>query len=806
MSRFPGCRRTRTGRGWAVALAACLAGGAADVAHAEVSARIVRVGLFGGGKPLVRVGEYAFVEVELRYNGTAPFEGRLRVEQADCDGDLSRSITPVALAPTGDPRSYFVYFVPQATGVNDTARVQLLDAEDKPVTVIDESGAAKSSLVSDAFYDLPGDELLIVDLTLPRKLPHVAWLDSERRGPRAIEQTHPRKVRAMSPSELPNRWYGLEPVDAIVWDDADPGALNEQQVEALMGWVRQGGRLLIAAGKNWQALASSPLAAVLPVTITGVSAAGEALEFADLIGEQLFHDLDLERQYMKRPFLRCQLTALPGAIDLPGEVPGDLPRIAYRRMEGRGVVTFVGASLMQLVPPPAALSNLDRDDAPTPAQLTGNPFLDFSERIIGRGFLSLPAQRERQQGSIFLGEGRDLFRLVRRTIQFSSHGAAFLFFAILYAGAYWILAAVGSFYYLRRRGLLHHCWSAFALISVVASVVGTGMVWSLRGVTRKVWQTTVLDARAGSDHAYGLCLAGLKTPDHTRVDVSLPCVDPRGVAFGGGPLRVIPRMETGLGEAWGFAAPESYVNAMLGTRLEEVPHRATLKEYYGLWEGPIGGTVEGKLIIRRSSQEPGGLEFADGSFIRNNLGVDLKECCLLETGDDLEVKTVFCHYLKDLPHSGPGAEITAAQLRARLNYLPPEPNAAADAPPSRRPPVEILVNRSLGRWYREISGALVATGETNAQATAPLEASDDQCALLLLSLFDLIQPGDGQDIDRLRRSLGRRLGCTHQLTRNTAILIGYSEAPSAAKLEIDGDKTRPTKAHTMYRILLPVER
>ena len=61
-------------------------------------------------------------------------------------------------------------------------------------------------------------------------------------------------------------WYDdhiEEWVDVIVWDDADPSQTGPRQIDALIEGVRDGGRLLITSGSNWQSLVSSPVARAL---------------------------------------------------------------------------------------------------------------------------------------------------------------------------------------------------------------------------------------------------------------------------------------------------------------------------------------------------------------------------------------------------------------------------------------------------------------------------------------------------------------------------------------------------------------
>ena len=147
---------------------------------AQVQGRIRRVGLFEGGAPLVRPGKWSFVEVELRNQDIKPIDGELHVEQLDRDGDVVTSVEPVALAPEGSWRPYEVYFVPNRSEDNDAIRVTLFDAQGRLIRMLTDTGEEVGALTSPTFSELSAEELLILDLTTPSKLPHVAALDTRK--------------------------------------------------------------------------------------------------------------------------------------------------------------------------------------------------------------------------------------------------------------------------------------------------------------------------------------------------------------------------------------------------------------------------------------------------------------------------------------------------------------------------------------------------------------------------------------------------------------------------------------------------
>jgi len=775
---------------------------------AQVTGRIVRTGPFQGAGQMIRPGSWTFVEVELRYNGTAPLDAELRLEQRDRDGDIVTAATPAPLNPNGDPRRLFIYFMPQGLTLGDFVNVTLVDPEGKPIKILDGTGQELTHLQSEPITVESPEVFVIADLTGPRKSPHATWIDTVRGG-FAPESRHRRIVRALAPAELPTRWQGLAGVDAIVWDDADPSSATPQQLEMLAEWVKNGGRLLLTCGRTWQAVAKSPLAEILPVSLTGSTSTTQALEFHSLIGDEIAEQLKLERRYLKNPITRCSMTPVPGAVPIPRECAN--PQIAHRRIVGRGQITFVGASLQQLLPPPTQLlAENDPDAVNFATDPKDDPFIRTCRLLIAQNFLALPLERPPSEHH-FVQRPSDLFNnSLRRTIDFGALSVGFLAFAMLFAIIYGLAATFGSYWYLRRRGWAQHAWSVFAGLAVVASIIGTLTVWGLRGFNTRLMQTNVIDMTAGLDAARGACLLGLKSPKHARFDLTLP-VSSTG-ADQEVPLTLItpmPDIQTLDTLSTSFVAPDEYRLTGDGGRIEGVPLRATLKEFYGVWHGPVGGTVDGRLITHADPSDSMQLDLDDASFIQNNLGVDLRDCYLLETRNDTPTQTssvdpsgqVYCHELGPIPAS---SRLDAAALRKIMFFEAPDPNNPG-ASPKRRP--SKFLRTAVTNWRNTVMPTLT-DALTGNQSKDKLMPGQEHAAVLLLSVFNLI--GDWNDNQNMglivSRSTGRSLDCSHELTSQTAVLLGYSDQLVAATLEVDRTALQPTKSYTMYRIVIPVER
>ncbi len=788
---------------WAIvaALILCPAGHAA----AQVEGRIRRVGLFEGGDPIVRAGAQAALVVDLRWTANAPFDGELRINRPDRDGDVIISTERVQLPPDGEWHPYEVYFTPHAANSGDSVSVRLFDADGALVTIRKDTGEDAKELVSPIFTSLSSEELLIVDLSFPRKLPHAAWLD-ERRYKQLANKAFYRKVRSLSPAELPSRWQGLEMVDAIIWDDADPSGLGVQQTRALIEWVEHGGRLLITSGRNWQLLAQSPLAEALPVKIEGIETSGELDAFLTLVKNETYEQ-QLAAKYREEPVTRCKMKPSSSkVIAVPAKLAGADP-IAYRRILRSGSITFCGAAIDELLPAPRRLRRISFDDADASSEARdSDPFLAAVNRVIGSTLLGLPATRQWQESANWVGtfSAASLFDYVRRTVDFGALSTAFLLFAILFTVTYGLASVGGTWWYLRRRNMPQHTWSAFCIVSLLGIVIGTAMVIGLRGFSTQVWQTCVIDVREGEDYGHGMVLFGVKTPDHTQLDVRLPVgFEDSEERRSYGLLRPSPRIVHGVDMVEDtFVAPERYRAERDATWLENVPVRATLKEFQGYWHGPVGGTINGKFVVPPRSEDESSQRdwFGEGSIIRNNLGFALVDCYIIETREEIagEAPGLLTRCLK-LGTLEKDAVLDHRMLEERLYYDDP-PSAGAMRKPLAG--AELFLTTIAEEWRRSVTGVTFAPAGAG---TRVLRGGADSAALLLLSTYELLKT-DQDGIQHTTRGPGRMLNCSQLVTNRTALLIGFSQEPRGPVLEIDRVKHRPDRSFTMYRFVIPVER
>lgn len=64
--------------------------------------------------------------------------------------------------------------------------------------------------------------------------------------------------------DLPRKPWGLDALDWLLWPEPDPQQLLPEQTEAIIEWVRSGGRLCLCVAKNVDVVNASPFAPLLP--------------------------------------------------------------------------------------------------------------------------------------------------------------------------------------------------------------------------------------------------------------------------------------------------------------------------------------------------------------------------------------------------------------------------------------------------------------------------------------------------------------------------------------------------------------
>ena len=343
-------RRRRFGLRIWVGLVACWC---AFPAFGEIIGDIVRVGYLATSGAVVRTGAWTPVLVDLSLENQSSFDGLLRLRQFDRDGDVYVDSVPVHLFADGGARKrYWLYTVvnPVRSRKHGFA-VELLETQDG-----DEATAALVKVISGGRpvamlippldpQVVPDDHYLILSVSDGPLGAIRHLLDPE------VVDTFDRTVSIahVAPGALPSQWIGLEMIDGIVWDEADPTQLTEAQEQALVEWVRQGGTLVLAAGRTSDAVGQAKfLGPLLPVKVGSVRATANLPQVRHrLLG--IIQDQKTDAGYKKPVVIAsCEVIDAPDVTRLLYDEALGATVVAARRV-GRGRLVFVSAALGNLL-------------------------------------------------------------------------------------------------------------------------------------------------------------------------------------------------------------------------------------------------------------------------------------------------------------------------------------------------------------------------------------------------------------------------------------------------------------------------
>ncbi len=751
----------------------------------------------GMSRYVYRRGCYAPVAVRLTLTNEDPRTVYVRLEQQDRDGDIIYTDEMVALTAglDGQARQQWLYFMPNPqTGAADRPfNIQILDDKGDAVTVFHNGKETRRVELPDNPEPLP-EELFLV-LSIGTETAGKILSMSDHLEPDSSEFTKPLRVAHTSPDLVPDHWFGLEMVDAIVWDSADPKAMTGYQRQAILDWVRHGGRLLIAAGGTSDELKASEFRDFLPVEISGVKAENLLPEALLQASWGLLSSEDLEYD---KPMQVAQCVLRQGA-DALVQSAGETQTYLARMRVGEGSITYLALTL--------------RDLFGTEAEYEPS---DFFRRAL---MLRRHDHTEQQENVWGLGEPVDLFAGMNQFVGFEKKTAIYMLIAILFVIAYGLLATWGSWFALMRRKMLKHSWTVFFLVSAAASLLGVLAVQAIQGVGTELHQLTIVDGTVDSSVVTAHGLFGLKTSSYVQdVEVWLPQGPPEYDDSKRSPHYLRPMSpKTILNESAGrFADTKRYRSEPSRAQLLGVPIRATLKQFEGYWRGTMGGNISARIrMIKNPSADES--RFARGSVITNNLGHDLVDCYLIEaqrdpdesnlTGTRSGVSTIV-HPIGPL---GDGGSVDLYAFFGRLST----------SSGSKNYPGDYKLRDFHKPWVKDLK-AFAGLPSLGGFQRDPFHAiTDVQRSILLLTTFAEYEPVQdnsnqtyygGFSRIELSQANSRWLDRSNELTRRTMLLVGFAKDEEGPVMLYsrrgrgDWKYLLPDKKMTVYRFLIPVDR
>ncbi len=522
-----------------------------------------------------------------------------------------------------------------------------------------ESGAANP----EPFFALDLNEQLY--LSLGAQLPNLHQALVEMAGNQEDKSTNPRHLaHETEVHRLPTRWYGYSAVDLLILTGDNKTFLenllrteNKDRREALAGWVRRGGRLVVSVAWANQELMHRLLT--------------DRDAWSPLLPEVLV--LPAGRQPYLKGFHRVQSWAQIGAKKALLRIGDDPLRVALlqnhpaaetevreealikRSVGGKAVEEGLEMPVMVRAPyGRGSVTLLAFDVAQGPfTAWKGAP--DFWKAALGRFAPRMIAQKElafggpRDEGA---GSSDVTSRLHQQLDLFDSPPISFgwvALFILLY------IVVVGPFDYLLLKKVfkrLELTWITFPAVVLTISLAAYFTAYAVKGTELKVNKIDLIDldlrtdltedGRPRSAHAYGTTWFTILSPRIQSYTIGIEPVFPR--LADGGPAEETPRaMTTWLGrpEAGGigavgrqrsqslFVRTYQYQPAAEGRQdpagLKDVPIQVwTTKSFTATWDAPLK-----KLPFEATLQyDPEDDRKLIGS-IKNNLPFRLEDVVLI---------------------------------------------------------------------------------------------------------------------------------------------------------------------------------
>lgn len=757
----------------------------------KVDVNVTRVGFPSlSGDDVIRAGQWTPVVVDLALLDEPAFDGRVRVGQLDLDGDEVFDSVEVHLnAEQGGTRRVLLLTLPNPVGSQGRFYVELHTMEGEAVPMVSQGEVTRRAKPAKQPVVIPDDDQVLLSVangTVGRlaDLVDLEQNDAYRR---------PVRVAHISPAELPDHWIGLESIDIIRWENANPSELSERQIQALLDWVEQGGRLLIMASPADGSFGSRKrLDAAMPVQL------GDLITLATI---GAMHERMMRRTSDEPPHpgfqppataIRCK--ARPSAVVLARDDAESSDLITQRAL-GRGTVIFCGITERNLFK-------------------AGGNAAEFY-RIL---FQLSPIQANEQ----IPARDVSLFGFVSSAIAFTVSGGLYLGLAALFSLVYVSAATIGSWVFLNARGWRNHHWTAFALIAAAASTASVLGVNSIRGFGERLHQVSIIDAEGGEAFGYATTFFGYKTGSDRVLDLWMPADSLSASEPQATPCFLRPLPEgTGIEDRHaGYADPQEYRLLPANAAIKGVRIRGTLKQFEGRWQGRLPGKIQASIAIRFN----GALydwRMTEDSYIVNDLGFTLHDCYLLQARYDslapvdrderleksaLRDDDIHAFYIGNLEADG-----KKFYPSARC-YLP-EPGQ-----PEFRPLFDAKLSDAQKQWNRPFRRTFEQAGSEK-ERPLTFTFGEQQNALLLMSTigeYDSTKSATTTmaqfvGVRTWSRDRLRQLDLRERLQRDCVYLIGFARDPGPVRLfRRQGERPfaalEPEKesSWTMYRIRIPV--
>lgn len=741
---------------------------------------------------VIREGQWFPIVCRLTVPGSQVFQGFARVERSDLDGDRVEFLERPVTVSSGVQKKVWLYATMDRSEVGRPIDIDLV-ADDR---------VRVNTLNAPLPEQIGNDTMIVLDLSEPQ-LTGLQSIDSKGSGYVGLNfgsrnYYRPICVANMPSRDLPDRWFGLEAADVIVWDEPDPDALSPAQLEALMEWVRWGGQLVIGLGSAGPRVAKSPLLAILPFAEFSQTTEVPRLPVFPTRFSQS------EVALNDKPIVVSRVEAAAGALVTVRDQLMDgtvVPLIAMRQV-GSGRVIASATRIRDLLP---------LGGAGNTGKVVGE-FIDLN---------ATPAAMKAAEGDKgLLGLSIvTLYRSIVEAIEFRALASLRVLGAFGFVAAYIVLATFVMWAWLKSRSATYLSWSVFAGFAVVASFVSLGAVSLFSGFSHQLATVSYVDLEAGKPEARVRAYFGYKSVTRDNARLSL--------TGDGGFLRP---MTSGVDRGQPYATPGRYAAVPGKALLEDAPMRATLKQFEGAWQGKLDGVVRAQLTASRATGQ-----IEPGSYVGNELPSEIAGGFLLYVDPRVQGIDGVPYRVAGMQDRGVGrpSYLGKKEVVPAINVLcvaigplkPGERDSAlgkslydalakdharwasrGDAKAEEEPVLRTLWHYQVNEWAEPFRATTTGIAK-GVFADFRFNASMLACTR---DVYLHNTPASGApDFGTVGAPISTEglmnLDVSHWLTRGQAVLLLYARDPGPTMLARSGQPIKPADGFSVYRVRVPIE-
>lgn len=739
----------------------------------------------------MRPGCWTPLRVNLISRGQAVRQVVLQWVLRDVDGDYIVSEQPFTLSPTQSvqQQSRWLYAQPPVdTSPTTQWNVYVRDAESRELLAAQTVGPVGIVNLQDNTIGIMGVSSAAIGLL--------------RYQDRDTQHEEIKFLQIDSLENLPDRWYGLSMLEALIWTRAggDPEAMPRSSQMALREWVQRGGHLVIVhpyVGDPWVRSSLRDLLPAVRMTALSDQPMPEFMGLGDLESMRLDYRVltpmsdDEAIQQGLRP--GSDVSVLLSATGPNGE---ERPLVVTHRY-GFGRVTLIGTDLTDGRVTQTGLPNTNRFWRAVFGWRSPAYDLATIKRQRDENYMPRMAPQERRSDVILVG------REIEGLIAMRETAAPGLLLAMLLFIIYWLAAGPVGFAYLRNKRMLRHSWLAFVVVIAVTSVIAWGGAYLLRPQRSMVRHFTVLDGDVSGNTVHAHSWAALFVPAHGTVEVAL---DPdheganTNVLGGAG---VLPNMSSG-----GYPDPRRYLINAGAPASAQLPFRSTSRQLEIDYLGELSGKhrwVADEWVLPRPVDAGLRMVWRPGETSPIPVGSLVHKL----PGPLTEVLLVFC--------PGNGQEPVVHRLIER--WKPDE--LLTLAPTLAWTPLVIDANMMqtrnfnregyLGQLLAAFSNIRIRQEEEAIAPVVKVLPQDFVRRMEMLSFYSTLPPPDFRRNDLLRpaynyiRPVGRSLDLSHLIATRQLLVIGHLEGASLPiPLSVDGEMVA-SEGWTVVRAICPVD-